>query len=217
MSHLKLGEKPPPGAASAKPAECSVSAVVRRADAVRRATLADVEDMHRLINHFAGQQLMLAKSRNQLYQNIRDFAVAEKVISTSTGSQRVFAGCGALHVIWVDLGEIRSLAVDERFQGNGTGRLIVHELLREAADLKLPRVFALTYQRAFFERLGFTEVDKVTMPQKIWGECMNCPKFPNCDEIAMVLDLPADGSMPAVKPAPTQNAGHPANTPSLEE
>jgi amino-acid N-acetyltransferase len=200
MSHLELDEKSPP--TSAKPAECSASAGVRRADAVRRAnavrraTLADVEDMHRLINHFAGQQLMLAKSRNQLYQNIRDFAVAEKVISTATGAQRVFAGCGALHVIWVDLGEIRSLAVDERFQGNGTGRLIVHELLREAADLKLPRVFALTYQRAFFERLGFTEVDKATMPQKIWGECMNCPKFPNCDEIAMVLDLP-----------PAQNTG----------
>jgi amino-acid N-acetyltransferase len=186
MSHLKLGEKPAQGAAaSVESAGCSQSAVVRRA------TLSDVEDMHRLINHFAGLQLMLAKSRNQLYQNIRDFVVVEKVTSGPAGAQRIFAGCGALHVIWVDLGEIRSLAVDERFQGNGVGRLIVDELLCEAVDLGLPRVFALTYQRAFFERLGFTEVEKTTMPQKIWGECMNCPKFPNCDEIAMVLDLPS--------------------------
>jgi len=148
---------------------------------VRRATLADVEEMHRLINYFATKGLMLPKSRNSLYQNIRDFFVAERVGR--------FAGCCALHVIWGDLGEIRSLAVEEAYQKNGVGRLLAEAALRDAAALKLPRVFALTYQKSFFEHLGFVEVDKATMPQKVWGECMDCPKFPNCDETAMVLDL----------------------------
>jgi amino-acid N-acetyltransferase len=148
---------------------------------VRRATLADVEHMHRLINYFASQGWMLPKARSKLYQNIRDFWVAEK--------DGQFAGCCALHVIWGDLGEIRSLAVDEPFQGNGVGRLLAEAALEDAIALKLPRVFALTYQQEFFDRLGFVEVDKATMPQKVWGECMDCPKFPNCDEVAMVKDL----------------------------
>ena len=149
---------------------------------IRRATLADVEEMHRLINDFARQGLMLPKSRNKLYQNIRDFFVAE--------DGDTFAGCCALHVIWVDLGEIRSLAVEQVYQKNGVGRKLAEAALRDAAALKLPRVFALTYQKSFFERLGFVEVDKSEMPQKVWGECMDCPKFPNCDETAMILNAP---------------------------
>ncbi|MFN2155985.1 MAG: N-acetyltransferase [Anaerolineae bacterium] len=149
---------------------------------VRRATLSDVEDMHRLINHFAGLGLMLPKPLSKLYQNIRDFFVAEK--------DEQFAGCGALHVIWNDLGEIRSLAVAEPYQKNGVGRRLAIAALQDAIELKLPRVFALTYQQAFFERLGFVEVDKSSMPQKVWGECMDCPKFPNCDEVAMIMDAP---------------------------
>jgi amino-acid N-acetyltransferase len=148
---------------------------------VRRATLSDVEDMHALINHFAGLGLMLPKSRNNLYQNIRDFFVAEK--------DGQFAGCCALHVIWGDLGEIRSLAVVEAYQNNGVGRRLAHAALEDAVALKLPRVFALTYQQSFFEHLGFVEVPKSSMPQKVWGECMDCPKFPDCDEVAMILDL----------------------------
>jgi amino-acid N-acetyltransferase len=149
---------------------------------VRRATLSDVEDMHQLINHFAGLGLMLPKPRSKLYQNIRDFFVAER--------ERQLVGCGALHVIWNDLGEIRSLAVAETYQNNGVGRRLAIAALQDAIELKLPRVFALTYQRDFFERLGFIEVDKSSMPQKVWGECMDCPKFPNCDEVAMILDAP---------------------------
>jgi amino-acid N-acetyltransferase len=154
---------------------------------IRRATLADVEAMHGLINDFAGQGLMLPKSRSKLYQNIRDFFVAEEI---GDDGQHAVVGCGALHVIWVDLGEIRSLAVAERYQKNGVGRRIAEVLLREADALRLPRVFALTYQKHFFERLGFWEVDKTTMPHKVWGECFDCPKFPNCDEIAMIKDAP---------------------------
>jgi amino-acid N-acetyltransferase len=154
---------------------------------VRRATLADVEGMHALINYFADKGLMLHKARSALYQNIRDFYVAEDV---GDGGQGTLAGCGALHVIWVDLGEIRSLAVAERYQKDGVGRRLAEALLRDAASLRLPRVFALTYQKPFFERLGFWEVDKASMPHKVWGECMDCPKFPNCDEIAVIKDAP---------------------------
>jgi len=177
---------------------------------VRQATLADVERMHALINQFADQGLMLPKSRNKLYQNVRDFWVAEKV-DLATG-ERVFAGCGALHVLWEDLGEIRSLAVSEGFQGNGVGREIVRVLLQDAARLRLPRVFALTYQVAFFERLGFVEVDKDTLPRKVWGECLDCPKFPNCDERAVVLDAPfpalgSDSRWSETSSAPTSGTG----------
>lgn len=150
---------------------------------IRRATLSDVEAMHRLVNHFADEGWMLPKSRNTLYQNIRDFVVAEV--------DEQFAGCGALHIVWGDLGEIRSLAVEEQFQKEGVGWLIVSELLADARALNLPRIFALTYQeqKSFFERMGFVEVAKSTMPQKVWGECMDCPKFPDCDEIAMILEM----------------------------
>jgi amino-acid N-acetyltransferase len=154
---------------------------------IRRATLADVEEMHTLINHFADKGLMLPKARSKLYQNIRDFFVAEEASDEGRGA---LAGCGALHVIWVDLGEIRSLAVAERFQKNGVGRRIAEALLRDADSLRLPRVFALTYQKPFFEHLGFVEVAKTTMPHKVWGECMDCPKFPNCDEVAVIKDAP---------------------------
>jgi amino-acid N-acetyltransferase len=154
---------------------------------VRRATLADVEAMHALINGFATDGLMLAKSRRQLYENIRDFSVAEV---QESGGALAFAGCGALHVIWGDLGEIRSLAVDQRFQDNGIGRRLAQVLMQDADSLKLPSIFTLTYQQAFFERLGFRLVDKALMPHKVWGECMDCPKFPNCDELAMIKDAP---------------------------
>jgi amino-acid N-acetyltransferase len=154
---------------------------------VRRATLADVEAMHALINGFANKGLMLSKSRRQLYENIRDFHVAEVL---GQNKQRAFAGCGALHVIWGDLGEIRSLAVDQGLQNKGIGQQLARVLLQEAETLKLPRIFTLTYQQSFFEHLGFRLVDKASMPHKVWGECMDCPKFPNCDELAMIKDAP---------------------------
>ena len=160
---------------------CMDKSTEEEAVIVHRATIADVEKMHELINVFAQKGLMLPRSRNQFYQDIRDFFVAEK------GGE--FAGCGALHVTWSDLCEVRSLAVVEKFQGNGVGHHIVKRLLEDAHALKLPRVFALTYQRAFFESMGFTEIDKDELPHKVWGECINCPKFPNCDETAVVLDL----------------------------
>lgn len=152
---------------------------------LRKATVKDVPAMARLINGYASQGQMLPKSHYQLYQDIRDFVVI------SNGDELV--GCGALHIIWEDLAEIRSLVVSERWQGQGMGRLMVETLLAEARALGLPRVFALTYQEGFFARLGFRVVPRESLPQKIWGDCLNCPKFANCDEIAMIFDLHEGG------------------------
>ena len=148
---------------------------------LRKATVKDVPVMVRMINGYAAQGQMLPKSYNQLYQDIRDFLVA-----TSDG---LVIGCGALHVVWEDLAEVRSLVVVESWQGKGLGRTIVERLLAEARALGLPRIFALTYHPAFFERLGFQLVPRETLPHKIWSDCLNCVKFPNCDEVAVIIEL----------------------------
>lgn len=161
--------------------ETSLFKVAEGQFTLRKATVKDVPAIARLINTYASQGQMLPKSHYQLYQDIRDFVV----ISHGDG----LVGCGALHIIWEDLGEIRSLAVSEDWQGQGLGRLMVETLLDEARALGLPRVFALTYREGFFARLGFRVVSRESLPQKIWGDCLNCPKFANCDEIAMIFDL----------------------------
>lgn len=148
---------------------------------MRKARVSDVPQMADLINGYAAQGEMLPKSLNQLYQGLRDFVVVEE------GEQIV--GCGALHIVWDDLAEIRSLAVVEERWGNGLGRQIVTCLLEEAHQLGLPTVFALTYREEFFKKLGFQVVDKDTLPRKIWVDCIDCLKFPHCDETAVVLHL----------------------------
>ncbi|HHX42619.1 MAG TPA: N-acetyltransferase [Chloroflexi bacterium] len=150
---------------------------------VRKATVRDVPTMARIINHWASQGIMLAKSHHQLYQYIRDFVVA------THGD--VVIGCGALHVVWEDLAEVRSMAVADGWHGKGVGWRMLQCLLDEARELGLPRVFALTYRQSFFARAGFQVVPHESLPHKIWGDCLNCPKYPNCDEIAMTLDLSA--------------------------
>ena len=159
----------------------AIPAVALPTVGVRKATVRDVATMARIINHWASQGIMLAKSHHQLYQYIRDFVVA-------TYGDTVI-GCGALHVVWEDLAEVRSMAVVEGWHGKGVGRLMLAHLLDEARNLGLPHVFALTYRQSFFERAGFRVVPHESLPHKIWGDCLNCPKFPNCDEIAMTLDL----------------------------
>lgn len=148
---------------------------------IRKARLYDVEDMMSLINNYAEQGLMLARSRNMLYENIREFVVVKN------GEQ--IAGVGSLHVIWSDLAEIRALAVRPEFKGQGIGSKIVNALQQEALELGVERAFALTYQPGFFEKLGFNVVEKEEMPPKVWKECINCIKFPNCDEVAVIKSL----------------------------
>ena len=149
---------------------------------LRKPTVQDVPVMARIINQYAAQGKMLPRSHHRLYGDLRDFTLA-----TLEGC---VVGCGGLHVTWEDLAEVRSLAIDPQYVHRGIGRLLVERLLVEARELGLPRVFALTYQQAFFARLGFTVVSRDTLPHKIWGECLDCPKFQNCDEIAMIRDIP---------------------------
>lgn len=162
-------------------AELDRSVEARGVIAIRSGVVGDVQAMARIINYYAGQGQMLPRSHHQLYQFIRDFLIA-----TVDGA---LVGCGAMHVVWGDLGEVRSLAVSENWKGRGVGRCLVNALLDQASDLGLPRVFALTYQQAFFESLGFRTVPREHLPHKIWGDCLDCPKFPNCDEIALMIEL----------------------------
>ncbi len=156
---------------------------------VRTAVIADVPRLTGIINGYASAGIMLPRSQHQVYQSLRDFAVAE-------ASGEVI-GCGALHIVWADLAEVRSLAVREEWRGRGVGRLIVEDLLGQARGLGLPCVFALTYQTGFFAHMGFQVVAHEMLPHKIWGDCLNCPKYPNCDETAMMLDLNASSGQEA--------------------
>ncbi len=148
---------------------------------IRKAKMCDIEEVHRLITYYADRGLMLARSRSLLYEGIREITVAEE-----RGS---LLAAGMLHVIWEDLAEIRALAVQPALQKRGIGRRLVEAFLAEARELKIPRVFALTYQPGFFVRCGFRQVPKESLSQKVWKECINCPKFPNCDEEAVQIDL----------------------------
>ncbi|MBA7636992.1 Amino-acid acetyltransferase [subsurface metagenome] len=150
---------------------------------IEKARISDVPQMHQLINYFADKDEMLARSLSEIYENIRDYFVVRQ-------GEQVIA-CTALHVSWSDLAEIKSLAVAEDSQKQGIGDQLVEACLSDARELGIPTVFCLTYKPAFFERYGFLQVDKMEMPRKVWTECYRCPKFPNCDEVALIYNLPA--------------------------
>lgn len=128
---------------------------------------------------------MLPRPYAQVMDKIRDFVVAVDENTPQAGIK----GIVAMHVVGEDLAEIRSLAVDEALQGKGIGKKLLEFCLNDAKELQLHRVFALTYQTQFFDKLGFHKVEKLTLPQKIWGDCVHCAKFSDCDEIAMLLNL----------------------------
>ena len=148
-----------------------------------KARVSDVPQMHELINYFADKGEMLARSLSEIYENIRDYFVVRQ-------GERVIA-CAALHVSWSDLAEIKSMAVTEDSQKQGIGDQLVEACLREAKELGIPTVFCLTYKPAFFEKCAFSQVDKAELPRKVWGECYRCPKFPDCDEVALIYHLEA--------------------------
>jgi len=145
---------------------------------VEKARIKDAPQMHQLINYFAGKELMLPRPLSEIYENIRDYFVVRQ-------GEQVIA-CAALHVSWSDLAEIRSVAVAEESQQQRIGAQLVEACLQEVRELGIPTVFCLTYQPAFFENFGFSQVDKMELPRKVWSECYSCPKFPDCDEVALV-------------------------------
>ena len=145
---------------------------------IEKAKIPDVPQIHQLINHFADKGEMLPRPLSELYESIRDFFVVRE-------GERVVA-CAALHVSWSDLAEIRSVAVAEVSQRKGLGDQLVAACLKEAVELGINTVFCFTYQPEFFKRYKFIEIDKMELPRKVWTDCFRCPKFPNCDETALI-------------------------------
>jgi amino-acid N-acetyltransferase len=149
---------------------------------VNKASLKDARDIHLLITKFAAEKWMLPRSLNYIYEHLRDFWVDRQ--------ESGLRGCCSLNIIgWQGLGEIKSLAVDTLHQNKGIGKSLVQACLDESKRLELKKVFALTYQPDFFKKCGFIEIDKQELPHKIWADCLNCPEFPNCKEIALIKEI----------------------------
>ena len=148
---------------------------------IRKAKIKDIKQIQGLIGSFAKLDIMLPRSLNELYEHIRDFWVYED-------RGKLFA-CAALHISWDDLAEIKSLAVAKNKQGKGLGQDLVSACLAEAQVMGAKKIFVLTYKPEFFKKLGFKKIKHEALPHKIWAECINCCKFPNCQEIALLKIL----------------------------
>jgi amino-acid N-acetyltransferase len=149
---------------------------------VEKAKIDDVQRIHKLINSFADKGEMLPRALSEIYENLRDFFVIKD-------KNNKVIGCVALHINWADLAEIKSLAVSDDKQTQGLGSMLVEACLGEARVLGIPTIFCLSYKPAFFEKHKFRKVDKMELPRKVWSECYSCPKFPDCDEVALVYNF----------------------------
>ena len=149
---------------------------------IRKPVFSDIDEMFDLIEGYASKGIMLPKPHSVLYETLREFVVAEEPDSGK------IVGVGALHLTWNELAEIRSVAVHRDFNRLGIGAGIVSRLLNEGRSLGVKKFFTLTYRPEFFESLGFFEVPRESLPHKIWKECIDCPKFANCDETALILE-----------------------------
>ncbi len=160
----------------------TISQVTRREKLkIKKARVQDAKKIHSLINKFAKKIDMLPRSLSEIYESIRDFSIViedDKVIAVA-----------ALHILWDDLAEIRSMAVSKNHQGLGIGKQLIKKSIREARDIGVKKVFALTYHPDFFKGQGFEDIDKNELPHKIWGDCQRCPKFPDCNELAVIKYL----------------------------
>jgi amino-acid N-acetyltransferase len=167
------------------PLEALVTAPVSRESTslpiLRKARLRDVPSLFKLIQQYSAEEVMLPRALPELYENIWEFTVAEK-------DTQVVA-CGALRLYSEEIAEIRSLCVDPQLKTAGLGRAVANQLMREAKDLGLRRVFALTVVPGFFSKMGFYPVERGALPQKVWRDCLQCEKYFRCDEVAMVFDL----------------------------
>lgn len=148
---------------------------------IRKARITDIKQIQRLVNSFAAKGLMLPRSLNELYENIRDFWVAEE--------RGRAVGCCALHISWNDLAEIKCLAVEKNKQNKGIARQLVNGCIAEAKEFGAKKLFVLTYRQDYFKKFGFKKIKHSELPHKIWAECINCPKFPDCQEVALLKVL----------------------------
>lgn len=149
---------------------------------VEAATLDDVPQIYTLLRDYSTQEVLLPRTEGDIYRSLRDFSVIRN-------AQKQVLACGSLMIFTAELGEIRSLAVSPESKSMGLGRVIVQQIESQAGSLGLKRLMALTYVEEFFRKLGYHVVDMSELPEKVWGACINCPKFTNCDEIAMVKYL----------------------------
>ncbi len=147
---------------------------------IRNAKVSDAQQINLIISDYAGLDRMLFRSMANIYENIQTFIVAE------AGGKIV--GCVALSVMWSDLAEVKSLAVDRDMAGKGVGRMLVNKAVEQASTLGISKIFALTLEPQFFEKVGFQRVEKKMLPMKVWSDCANCPKQDHCDEIAFMFD-----------------------------
>jgi len=143
---------------------------------LRKAQIGDVKEIQKLLTTYASKGDMLSRSLSELYESVRDFYV-------EVADDGRILGASALHIVWDDLAEVRSVAVVEDAGRKGVGSALVNACIAEARELGLKRIFCLTYKPVFFGTLGFVLVDKSTLPHKVWGDCIKCPKFPDCDEM----------------------------------
>ena len=148
---------------------------------IRKAKLEDVDQIKTLVDFYASKDRMLSRSLSYLYEHVREYVVCQE--------GDLILGCGALHVTWKNLAEVKSLAVDPRFMNKGVGKDILNACLKEAKELGISEVFTLTLETDFFVKYGFKKIPKEKLPMKIWGECMQCNKYPNCDEEALIYKI----------------------------
>ncbi len=162
---------------------------------IRKATINDVRDILELINSFASQNLMLARGPQYLYENVRDFIVAEpnaafnnNVNGLDHKPSRIIA-CASLHLLWEDVAEIRSIAIEPDYQHRGLGKKLIEFLKLDAKRLGVKTLFTFTLADDFFKSLGFVRKERDELHPKVWGECRQCPKFFKCDEVGMIFEL----------------------------
>ncbi len=149
---------------------------------IRKAIISDAQTIQELVAQFSQKGIMLPRSLNSVYEHIRDFWVIEE--------EGKVIGCAALHIVgWNGLAEIRSLSVNKECQKKGLGKLLVDKCLAEAKEIGIEKVFALTFVPDFFSKHGFQNIEKETLPHKIWSDCIDCPYFPDCKEIAVMKSL----------------------------
>lgn len=153
---------------------------------IQPASLADMDLVHGLVTPFADRNEMLHRPKSELYENFRDYYVVK--------DGTLLVACGSVHVVWNDLAEIKAIAVREDYQSQGWGKRMIAHCMEAARDMGIATVFVLTHKTGYYDQLGFQVLDVMNLPRKVWGECLRCPKFPNCNEIAMVYHLQDGGA-----------------------
>ena len=154
---------------------------------IRRTCIADVREILTLINRFVQRNMMLPRGPMYLYENVPNFIVAEAIDGgTEHGS---IIACGSLNILWEDIAEIRSMAIDPEYQGLGLGTKIVRYLVEDARHFGIEKLFTFTVAEDFFTNIGFKRKKDEELPQKVWGECSFCPKYFDCDEVGLLMEL----------------------------